>query len=196
MTKMQIIAKAILVVLGIHAVTALCRHLTRILSFSHRGFYSFCPSSILFFTGLAVFFAVIILFLIFRNDWLACRIAGAGEQLNPAARTIWLVTSLRLGLSFCGLILLASSVWTIVKILLIPAHIRLFINEMFLYRSFPASFVCSFRRWCDVIYDFLKIIFAIYFLCGAPHFVRWQLRHSTAGGTSEGQKERALQSLI
>jgi len=175
MTKMQIIAKAGLVSLGIYAIVTLCWYLTHVIpSFN-------IPSrliGILCFALFAVVIAVVTFFLIFNNDSLAREMAGPGDQLNPAAKALWLAASLRVAAVFCGLILLSASIPTIRNILLVPIRIGPFINEIFLFDSFPKSLLFPFSKWCKIIYNFLKLISAIYLLCGAPHFVRFQFRHS------------------
>jgi hypothetical protein len=170
---MQIIAKAGLVSSGIYAVVNLSWYLTHVIpSFN-------LLIGILCFAVFAVFIAVITFFLIFNNDSLARKMAGPGEKLNPAANTLWLSSSLRVAAVFCGLILLSASVPTIRNILLVPIRIRPFINEIFLFDRCPRQLLMSFSEWCEIIYNFLKLILVVYLLCGAPHFVRWQLRHIT-----------------
>ncbi len=175
MTKMQIIAKAGLISLGIYAVVNLCWYLSApIPMFNLPSPLSY----ILCFVVFAVVIAVITFFLIFNNDSLAHEMAGPGDQLNPAAKALWLAASLRVAAVFCGLILLSASIPTIRNILLVPIRIGPFINEIFLFDSFPKSLLFPFSKWCKIIYNFLKLISAIYLLCGAPHFVRFQFRHS------------------
>lgn len=175
MTRMQIIAKAGLVSLGIYAIVTLCWYLTNVIpSFNIPS----CLIGILCFAVFAVFIAIITFFLIFNNDSLARKMAGPGDQLNPADEALWLAASLRVAAVFCGLILLSASIPSIRNILLVPIHIRPFINEIFLFDRYPKPLLMPFSKWCEIIYNFLKIIFAVYLLCGAPHFVRWQFRHS------------------
>jgi len=175
MTRMQIIAKAGLVSLGIYAVVTLCWYLTHVIpSFN-------LPSGLvgtLCFTVFAIFIAVTTFFLIFNNDSLTRKMAGPGDQLNPATEALWLAASLRVATVFCGLILLSTSIPTIRNILLVPIRIGPLINEIFLFDSFPKSLLFPFSKWCAIIYNFLKLILAVYLLCGAPHFLRWQFRHS------------------
>lgn len=174
-TRMQIIAKAGLVSLGIYAVVTLCWYLTHVIPTFNLPSPLF---GILCFTVFAVFFAVITFFLIFNNDSLARKMAGPGDQLNPTAKALWLYASLRVATIFCGLILLSTSIPTIRNILLVPIRIRPFINEIFLFDSYPKTLLMPFSKWCKIIYNFLKLILAVYLLCGAPYFVRWQSRHS------------------
>ncbi len=175
MTKMQIIAKAGLVSLGIYTVVTLCWYLTHVIPSFNLPSYLV---GTLCFTVFAVFFAVITFFLIFNNDSLARKMAGPGDQLNPATEALWLAASLRLASVFCGLILLSASIPTIRNVLLVPIRIRPFINEIFLFDSYPKTLLLPFSKWCAIIYNLLKLILAVYLLCGAPHFVRWQFRHS------------------
>ena len=175
MTRMQLIAKSDLVSLGIYAVVTLCWYLTHVIpSFNLPS----CLVGTLCFTVFAVFIAVTTFFLIFNNDSLARKMAGPGDQLNPATKALWLTASLRVASVFCGLILLSASIPTIRNILLVPIRIRPFINEIFLFDSYPKTLLMPFSKWCKIIYNFLKMILAVYLLCGAPHFVRWQFRHS------------------
>lgn len=175
MTRMQIIAKAGLVSLGIYAVVTLCWYLTHVIpSFNLPS----CLVGTLCFTVFAVFIAVTTFFLIFNNDGMARKMAGPGDQLNPATEALWLAASLRVATVFCGLILLSTSIPTIRNILLVPIRIGPLINEIFLFDSFPKSLLLPFPKWYAIIYNFLKLILAVYLLCGAPYFVRWQSRHS------------------
>ena len=172
MTKMQIIAKTALTVLGTYATVTTCRHLSL--------FIPLTEGRISPITGFSIFTAAIIFFFIFKNDFLARKMAGTGEKLNPETQAFWLITSLRLSLVFCGLILLCTSIPSIIKILLIPTHIRPAVNEILVFKKFPTSLVLSLREWSTITFNFGEAILAIYLLCGAPHFVRWQLKHSFA----------------
>lgn len=193
MTRMQIFAKAGLVSLGIYAVVTLCWYLTNVMPLLK---IPSCLIGILCFVVFAVVIAVITFFLIFNNDSLARKMAGHGDQLNPAAKALCLTASLRVAVVFCGLIFLPASIPTIRNILLIPLRIRPFINEIFLFDRYPEPLLMPFSKWCEIIYNFLKIILAVYLLCGAPHFVRWQFRHSIIRCQPITQKTEAENSPI
>ena len=174
MAKMQIIAKAVLTVLGIYALV--------ILLFSQRWFFLSSQQSvlpkILYFAAFAVLTAFIVFFTIFSNDNLARKMAGPGDELNPAAKALWLTASLRLGLVFAGLMLLPDSIPTMAKILKIPFLIRPAVSQMFLFKSLPTVLNLPPAGWFRIICDFFKAILAVYLICGAPYFIRWQLKHS------------------
>jgi len=174
MAKMQIIAKALLTVLGIYALVTLL--------FSQPWFFASLQQSvlpkILYFAAFAVLTAFIVFFTIFSNDSLARKIAGPGDQLTPAARALWLTASLRLALVFAGLMLLPDSITTMAKILKIPFLIRPAVSKMFLFKSLPTVLNLPPTEWFRIICDLFKAILAVYLICGAPSFIRWQLKHS------------------
>jgi len=185
MAKMQIITKAVLTVLGIYALVTLL--------FCQRWFFLSSQQSvlpkILFFAAFAVLTAFIVFFTVFSNDSLARKIAGPGDELNPAAKALWLTASLRLGLVFAGLMLLPDSIPTIVKILKIPFLIRPAVSEMFLFKSLPTVLELPPEAWFRIICDFFKAMLTVYLICGAPVFIRWQLRHCLRNPSNAEQTE-------
>lgn len=173
---MQIFAKTVLTILGIYAVvnfyylypgqyTSQMEESTIL-----REIMSFCA-----FTALAAFATY---FMIFNNDSIAVKIAGLGEQLSRQSQTDLLSKSLRIGLVLAGLMLLPRSVPTIVKIPKIFFLIRPAVNDIIISKSVPKILRLSYAQWYRNIYEFMKTILSIYLLCGAPHLVRWHVKHS------------------
>jgi len=76
---------------------------------------------------------------------------------------------------FYGLILLSTSIPTILNIVVSPLQIRPLINETFTFKTFPKSLVFTPVQWSSMIYNFLKVISAVYLLYGWPQFIRFQL---------------------
>lgn len=99
--------------------------------------------------------------------------AGSGEKLSTQSETICLAGSLRIVAILYGLILLPGSITTILNILALPLYIRPWINEIFMFRTFPKSLVV--HQWSNIIYYFLQTILAVYLLYGWPQFIRFQL---------------------
>ncbi len=180
---MQVIAKVVLAVLGIYSLVNFCRTLTFVVFelFDNCSFAVAANG-----VGISIVFIIALLyFLIFRNDWLAVKIAGPGERLSPANQRIWLAASLRAGAVFCGLILLAGSTRLFGNILfaLWLPNIRRWITQILNSGGFFNWTEFFSRRGATGIYDFLKAVLAVYLLCGAPQFVRRQLKTAvTAGG--------------
>ncbi|MDD5380450.1 MAG: hypothetical protein PHG53_02265 [Phycisphaerae bacterium] len=171
---MQIIAKAFLTFLGISALVNFCSPFSILIpetltqDISILRFILSLPVVIILLTA-------IVYLLIFKNDWLACKIAGTGEKLDPESEAIWLACSLRMVAIFYGLLLLPTSIPTILNILVSPLYICSLVNEIFTFRAFPKSLVFTSYQWSSMIYNFLKAILAVYLLYGWPQFIRYQL---------------------
>lgn len=193
MTKMQMVAKTTLTILGIYAAVTLYRfYPSRYISSAQE------PSifqEILFFSAFTIFVAFIVYSMIFNNDSLSRKMAGLGQQLHPQIQASWLVKSLHTGLVFAGLMLLPNSVPTMIKTLKIFFLIRPAINDILISKSVPNILRLSYAQWYENIYDFLKAILALYLLCGAPHFIRWQLKHSLRRESNIEQTENPNSSI-
>ncbi|MCX5637455.1 MAG: hypothetical protein NTX52_07155 [Planctomycetota bacterium] len=169
---MQIIAKAVLAILGLSAIVNICSYLRMLTSLTQD---TSALRTILFLPVFIILLIPIAYFLIFKNNRLACKMAGPGEKLNPESETLWLVASLRLVAILYGLILLSSSIPTILNIAVSPLYIRPLINEIFTFGTFPKSLIFPAAQWSYMIYNFLKALLAIYLLYGWPQFIRFQL---------------------
>lgn len=158
MTRMQIIAKTVLTVLGVHIVLALCHlYLTGYVGPAEKlpillaerlpvllAQTMFCVS----FTTLAAFVAYL---MVFNNDSLARKMAGPGQEIDIQAQMKWLTKSLRTGLVFIGLMLLPG----------------------FMPKAYSVN-----NSLIDTIFMCTKAVLTLYLICGAPHFVRWQSKRS------------------
>jgi hypothetical protein len=137
--------------------------------------------------GIGIIFILFLLyFFIFRNDWLAVKMAGPGERLSPAGQRLWLAASLRGGAVFCGLILLAglNRQFSSFLLSLWPPNLRSLITQILNTDGFEGILV--FFRWkVTSIYNFLKAALTIYLLCGAPQYVRLQLKIAEAAGGAD-----------
>ena len=179
MTKMLIIAKAVLACLGIYIVATLSETITKP---AFIGSDSSALRVAISLAGITVFMTVIAFFLIFKNDVLACKIPGLGEKLGSKLGPIWLIGCLRVGLVFLGLVLLTSSIPSILNVAfrLSPPNIRLWFNNAIASKSILSSIDLSSSKQLTFIYDSLKLVLIIYLLCGAPHLICWQLKRSMA----------------
>lgn len=178
-TKMQIIAKAVLTFLGISAFVNFCQNLSMLTSSTQTQDTSILRV-VLFLPVVIILLIAIVYLLIFKNDWLACKMAGTGEKLDPESETLWLAGSLRMVAISYGLILLSSSIPTILNIVVSPLYIRPLVNEIFTFRTFPKSLTFTSYQWSSMIFNFLEAILAVYLLYGWPQFIRFQLNvHKT-----------------
>ena len=172
MSRMQIVAKAILTFIGLGAMTRLCYHLS-MLPRLMQG--KSAVQAILFLSLFIILLVTVVYLLIIKNNRLAYKMAGPGETLNPENKALWLAASLRLGVIFYGLILLTSSIPTILSIVISPIHIRSVVNEIFTFKRFPTALIFSASQWSTMVYNLLKAILAVYLLYGCPHFIHFQL---------------------
>ena len=176
MTRMQILAKTTLTILGICAVVTLCNH--------YPGRYTYGREQpaiipeILSLCAFGVLAALIVYFMIFNNTRFAKRIAGPGEIAEPRSQQLLLGKALRVGLLFAGLMLLPRSIPMMVKIPKIFFLIRPALNDIIISKSVPDILRLSYSEWFRNIYGFLRAILTLYLIYGAPRFVRWQAEHS------------------
>jgi len=175
MTRMQVLAKTALTVLGIYAIVTLWNSYPG--GFMYRHEQPAVVPEILSLSTFAVLAALAVYFMIFNNTALSKRIAGPGEILDPRSQAIWLAKSLRVGLALAGLMLLPRSIPTMVKIPKIFFLIRPAVNDIIISRSVPKILRLSRSEWFRNIYGCLRAILALYLIYGAPHFIRWQVKH-------------------
>ncbi|UCF16481.1 MAG: hypothetical protein JSW59_03290 [Phycisphaerales bacterium] len=165
MTKMQIIAKSILTVLGLYALLTLCR--LAALSYIGPEGESSVWKNVAFFLGFAPWAGFVLVLMIFENDGIALTMAGTGPAEDQQTQTAWLIKSLRVGLVLTGLMLLRKSV---------PEMLSLALT----FRSGAFHDISGASSWTkfEYAYNLVKAVLALYLLFGAPHFVRWQVKHS------------------
>lgn len=185
---MQIIAKAVLACLGLYIVATLSETITKS---AFTGSDSSALAGAISLAGITVFVTVIAFFFIFKNDFLAQKIPGPGDQLDSKTQALWIIISLRIGFGFLGLVLLTSSIPGILNVAfrLSPQNVRLWLTNAIAYKSILSSIDLSSSKQLTFIYDSLKLVLIIYLLCGAHHLIHWQLKHSiTLQRLHENQK--------
>jgi hypothetical protein len=170
MTKMQIIAKAVLTFLGIGAIVNLS-----IGTLIFQGQDVSITQVVLSSSVVIILLIATAYFFIFKNDWLVYKMAGPGEKPNPESEILWLAASLRMVAILYGLMMLSTSMPTILNIIVSPLHIRSLVNEIFMFRAFPKSLTFKPYQWSYMTFNFLRAILAVYLLYGWPQFIRFQL---------------------
>lgn len=184
---MQILAKTTLTVLGIYAVLTLCN------SYPGRFMYireqPFIMPEIFFLSAFIVLAALAVYFMIFNNTTFSKRIAGPGEIPEPGKQIDLLGKSLRVGLVFAGLMLLPRSIPTLIKIPKMFLLIGSAIDDIVISKRYPRMLILSYSEWLRNIFDFLKAMLAFYLICGAPHFIRCQLKHALCRKSNIDQTE-------
>jgi hypothetical protein len=186
MARIQIFARTMLTILALYAVVVLV------------GYYSYLPrmQELSLWQELLACFACItlaigIVYFLSFNHRLYRKIVGADEAAEPQAQPRWLVESLRIGLVFAGLMLLPRSVPVLIRTAKLFFLIRPAVSDIIVSKTVPDILKLSYAQWYRTIYEFLKAVLAIYLLCGAPYFLRWQMRHSPRAQSATKQTEIA-----
>ncbi|MBN1788618.1 MAG: hypothetical protein JW806_09535 [Sedimentisphaerales bacterium] len=188
--QIQMIAKSLITLCGIYVSVKFLGHFIVLLPTTFEP-YRVSALRRLFYTVIWILPVIAIMFLmVFNNNWLVKKILPAEEPLPTRHQKLWLCTSLRIGLIFYGLILLAGSsreiIYVITSIITFPQYGRELISNIFCTCGLLDSI-----DWLKVIrqgFDFLKIILAIYLIAGAPQFVAWQMKRTFKIPKSEGYK--------
>jgi hypothetical protein len=196
MTKMQIIAKAVLSALGIHIALVLSANIENLLGIA---FYRAADNppillSLACLTAYALLIAAVSFWLVFNNNQLACRLAGHAQTLSHPEQHRTLITSYRLALLLVGLFFLPEAIKTIVRFLsaLWPPDLREAFTWLINTGTLPRNVNRPSSQWYALIAKNLTAALACYLILGAPHFVRWQLNHSITESTPsspEGSNE-------
>jgi len=180
MTKMQITAKAMLTTLGIYAAVTFISSHNNIPYRENRlwliSLYAMMIVIIVYFVGRS---------LIFKNDFLISKILDPEEDAEEFDRRMYLIKAFRIAFVLLALLLLCSSrtIYDTVKLLQMFSlpNIRMWIIDAIETGQFNFS-----KYTFHYIVNFLRLSAIIYLLFGAPHIIRWHLRHSCLDQNTEG----------
>lgn len=167
MNKMHAIAKIAIVAMGVYllilSALTLLRSFSMVFTFGgskQSGFYWILSWIIL---STAVFIAVVYYFLIYRSSSIVQKIVGKDDLPDPINPSAWYPFALRLTVIVAGFFALAKAVSVFsMAINYIPISLE--------------SKGLTWRFYEYAIYALIYLAISIYLLCGAPHFVRWQMR--------------------
>jgi len=131
----------------------------------------------LFFSLLLVAGAIglLVYFLIYQHDKLAKKIVGSEQLPEPDSQIQWLPVAFRLvciagGIYFLSAVL-RHTTYVIGQLAVFKAHTHTIKANT--YTTFYTHALFSFRSLLPWV---IMLICGIYLLCGAPHFVRWQVK--------------------
>ncbi|OQA02594.1 MAG: hypothetical protein BWY69_00987 [Planctomycetes bacterium ADurb.Bin401] len=172
----QIIAKTLLIVCGIYiSLTIVMKNMSLVQTSFQRdfgGFFTGMFSAIVF---IGTLFAILYFFVL-NNDWLVGKILPSEEPIEPEKQQLWLGASLRVGLVFLGLVLLAketqSVIFTAGFILKLPMLGRELISNIVRGDKWFED-----RLLARHIYNLIATGVIVYLIAGGPGFVKWELRH-------------------
>jgi hypothetical protein len=105
---------------------------------------------------------LVIYALVWKADFWSAKIVGADER--DGADIWWLPFAFRLASVCAGILYLSWAISALVSI--IGSYIQM-MDPGFVFRPLP---------WHNVVGWVIQLGLGIYLLCGAPHFVRWQVK--------------------
>lgn len=189
--RIQIIAKTLLIICGLFVADKILLDFVVLLPsvFLTSGRASL--NGILFHIIAIGFSLMVILYLmVINNEWLARKILPFEDAASAGDERLWLSSSLRIGLVFCGLIFFAGStdaiIYSIKAIAALPsAGWQLFSDIIKGNSLFTAP---DYHSLSGNIYKLFKTALVIYLSAGAPGFVGWQVKRTFKISKLQGMK--------
>ena len=171
MNKMHSLAKIVLTGLALYIAFYLCTNLI-IIPFALLADVRYGGSmlSIVLFLFISLCLAASIYLLLSKRDKWAEKIIGTADLPDPRAQIQWLPVAFRLVSVAAGLLclyrLVIAIIWAVQRYSMAKA-----ITPQYLPKVFTVEQILG---WL------ILLVIGIYLLCGAPHFVRWQLKKTLA----------------
>ncbi|MHC4648813.1 MAG: hypothetical protein ACYTBJ_25430 [Planctomycetota bacterium] len=176
MTKMHLIAKIMLVVVGIHLLVQLLNsvHVLLISSTGPHVSLGSWPAMLVFLMFVAVSCSIVY-YLLFRQDKLVRKVAGIADEDTGFVAPVWVSGGFRLTLVLCGILIIAGSIEFLINAGAFVIHGPRLIIEMIIYKYIDESFTMPLYAWIGLFAKLLKTLLGIYLLLGAPQYVQWQI---------------------
>jgi hypothetical protein len=170
MNKMHTLAKIILSAIGIYFIIRLLSQLPlAIYWFYSKPSWETAASSLLALLLTAGLIAVLLYLFFYKSESLAKKIVGSEQLPEPGSQIQWLPVALRLICIAGGFYFLLTVIWQASYVIGQLAFFKAQENARTIYTYAPFG-----SR--DLLPWTITLICGIYLLCGAPHFVRWQVK--------------------
>jgi len=166
MTKMFIIAKATLILFGIYTISTILYVCDSYSRFGHVVWLSLVKYA------LVIIFGFLVYQLLNKGDKWAHYLIGREELKITGDLPSFAITVFRITVVTCGILIIYYAVPTIVKVV-----VALFDPSQFEeHKMYDDFFYAASRILIDQWTVVIKIVLAVYLLCGAPRFVRRQVK--------------------
>lgn len=173
MNKMHSLAKIVLTGFALYLAFYLCTNVIMVPFALLSG--SLYESSLLFLVSylfISLCLAVSVFVLIYYRDKWARNIVGTADLPDPDVQIQWLPVAFRLVAVVAGLFCLYRLVANIISVVLRLAMAKGPSSSPG-YVQYVTSQVLNVEQ---ILGWLILLVIGIYFLCGAPHFVRWQVK--------------------
>jgi hypothetical protein len=176
MTKMYLLAKLTLTILGIFILLDFLSYL-ELPSRLTKGYSDAVVGPLLVTVVSLAPLCILAYYLLFKSDNLARKMVGSTNEDSSDVSRIWVVTGFRLTMFLCGVLIISGSIEFLVRVAgFVIVGPRLIINMIF-YKYIDTAFRLGFREWLRLFVDVCRAVLGIYLVLGAPRFVRWQIRN-------------------
>lgn len=184
----QIIAKTILIICGIGiALLEIIRYCITLQMYIASQFGGSRILGISYIVAVILATAWVIYYLIINNDWLIKKIVPDEEPIAAEYQKLWFISCLRVGLVFCGLLLMAYSLQSIVYTVTLIVNLP-FIGKQAFSDMLYGSKVFKGKLLPKHIYDIITTVLIVYLIAGAPGFVKWQMKRSLNSTVKKGEQ--------
>jgi hypothetical protein len=188
MNKMHTLAKIMLSGIGIFFAIRLLSTIPTLLWVAITQSSDLSLPLALFWTAfLGLCLAALLYVFLYRREHLAKRIVGAGELAEPDSHMLWLPAALRLVCIAAGLYSLNLVTWNTTRIL---ATYLMYKSHIHAHTTFTRSVLST----ESLLSCLVMAALGIYLVCGAPHFVRWQLKKTLKQCKQFAEKETTAAS--
>lgn len=181
MTRMHLIARIILTVLGVYLLVQILDSAPMLLQSStywHSSddrFVSVIPFLLIFPFGFAVIY-----YLLFTQAGVVRKMVGSTDSVTDLADAIWTATGFRLALVSFGILITARNIDFIVNAVAFLVYGPPVVVQMIVYKYIDKIFDMPLYAWLTIAARLSKTVLGIYLLFGAPHYVKWQIEKSHA----------------
>ena len=177
MTKMHLLARFVLTVLGIFVIVALLDSIN-VLAKTHFG----SPSSgvtapkLVLLGVLSCVGCMLTYYFLFNSDSLVAKMVGPISEERLAVELIWIIAGFRLVFFLCGLLIMRDSIWFLIRAGVFLITSPKVLVDMIVYKYVDEIFRLDFYEWLQLFVKACKAALGIYLILGAPHFVHRQIR--------------------
>ena len=174
MTRPHLIAKLILATLGVYfLMSALGEIGSAVITLSQNYPPSTLSTKLFIITAQFVITLTLSLFFLFRSDGIIRIIAGPDAGQFEKVNDSWIIAGLLMTACLCGLLILYPRIERLFYY--IPSIIKG--PNILSYMTLEGqSSVIPIKPTVGFLVEVAKLIFAIYLILGAPHYVNWQMR--------------------
>ena len=191
MNKIHSFAKVVLAAIGIFFAIRIIANMTTLISLTitmHPD--ASIITAVIWFPLLGLCLAVICYIFLYKREWLAKWIVGTDAIAEPDSQIQWLPAAFRLVCVAAGMYCLYTVGWDVIY-RLIPL-IQYYMSKSDTPRlGYKVLYTANILNIEQIIGWLIMLAIGIYLVCGAPHFVRWQVKKTLQQCTASNHQQDA-----